>query len=244
MISKDAVSKSLRSLFAADPSTGKARIENYLRDVFSDASLTENDKAQLLKDLCDLFDDRESGTAAAVPDQDAVSRFLHGLLGHEISMADVAYEDVLQRAAESFETIFNALNELVRVMNTTLLTGGGADGTIRKIISSHLEGADRLSAIETYIRQIQQTFLISHKAFGNAAVAVVKQMLKEFSPEAIASQTERGLKIGPLRKAELYDVFERKYAQCNEWVLSGRFAEALTREFEKQCTILMKNSAF
>lgn len=44
-----------------------------------------------------------------------------------------------------------------------------------------------------------------------------------------------GLRFGPLRKAELYEIYKEKFSQFKGWFESGSFMEELLREFEKTC---------
>ena len=59
--------------------------------------------------------------------------------------------------------------------------------------------------------------------------------MTELDPDRIANSAERGLKFGPLRKAELFDIYVEKFRACRAYHQSGRLLADLTREFEKNC---------
>jgi hypothetical protein len=43
------------------------------------------------------------------------------------------------------------------------------------------------------------------------------------------------LKFGPMKKAEMFDIYEQRYGKIQKWFSSGRFMEDFLREFEKNC---------
>ena len=59
--------------------------------------------------------------------------------------------------------------------------------------------------------------------------------MSEIDPEQISADTGTGLKIGPLRKAELFETITEKHHVVRKWLESGRCTEELLREFEKNC---------
>jgi hypothetical protein len=77
--------------------------------------------------------------------------------------------------------------------------------------------------------------LLAQQASKNAAYQMVGKILQELDPEKISQEAAGGLKFGPLRKAELYDIFEQEMKKCRQWYESGRFMKDLQREFEKNC---------
>jgi hypothetical protein len=132
-------------------------------------------------------------------------------------------------------SIFGTLNRLVQNINATLL-GGGTPGeeeqTIRHVIGSRLEGQEPRVSLEEYLGRIDKAFFISHQAFKQAAHTLVLKMLHEVDPEKIAAEAGQGLKFGPLKKAEYFDIYESKFTTLKKWFESGRFMEDLLREFE------------
>jgi hypothetical protein len=135
-------------------------------------------------------------------------------------------------------TIFNSLNELISVINMTFSGNSDTgDQTIRQFIGFHLEGGDQTQSLENYIGQINRAFLTTQKAFKKAAQNKVEQILKAINPESIAAERSGGLKLGPLRKAEDFDILTGKIERIQRWYEKGRFMEDFLREFEKNCQI-------
>jgi hypothetical protein len=234
MIAAKAHADALREIYASDPSGAEKAIEAFLEKETS--NLGGNDRIQLVNTLCREFDHSASAMAGDNRfDQGAAARLLSLILGREIALSAASSDEIMARTAESFETIFSSLNDLVRIMNINLLGNAESEETIRAVIGSHLEGADRLTSLEDYIERIKQTFLVIQKAFKNAALFVIKNILSEIDPEKISADTGTGLKIGPLRKAELYETLTEKHAVVQKWLESGRCTEELLREFEKNC---------
>jgi hypothetical protein len=107
--------------------------------------------------------------------------------------------------------------------------------TIRHIIGAHVEGQKSYDSLKSYLDQIQEAFLISHRAFQEAATMKVAQILSELDPDRIAQATDKGMKFGPLYKAELFEEYKASYRGCRTWFESSRFKQDLLREFEKIC---------
>jgi len=121
------------------------------------------------------------------------------------------------------------------------LTGEAyGDETIRQVIGFHLEGEERTKSLESYLGQINEAFLTVQRSFKKTAQLKVGQILKEIDPDQISAQGRGGLKIGPLRKAEYYEIYEEKFRRIKKWFDSGRFMEEFLREFEKNCQNLME----
>ena len=90
-------------------------------------------------------------------------------------------------------------------------------------------------SLQNYLDQIQEAFLVAHKAFQEAAQTKVGEILKELSPDHFEASEGGWLKFGPFRKAELFEIYKEKFQACKSWFESGRFMEELLREFEKTC---------
>ena len=88
---------------------------------------------------------------------------------------------------------------------------------------------------QKHLGQIQKAFLTTQQAFKNAAHARVREILDELDPGKISASGGGGLKFGPLRKAECFEIYESKFRSCKKWFESGRFMEDFLREFEKNC---------
>jgi len=225
----------IRTIYKTDPFRAETLIEAYIHQSLKEFSPTE--KMKLLEKLTHQF---ESVSPNAPPDLDfeskEFSRLFSLLLGKRISEVDLSCTEVLEKLAHSLNTIFNTLNQIIGVIQTTLLGKKTEfDEPIRHIIGSNLEGSAGTASLQSYLDQIQEAFLVAHRAFQKAAQTKVSEILKELNPDRIKATTGGGLKFGPMRKAEFFEIYKEKFRACKGWFESGRFTEELLREFEKTC---------
>jgi len=233
-ISVDHLARDIRQIYSADARHAEERITQYIQDHLR--SLSATDKLGMLEKLTAQFGTAVPlSTGQTYPDDQVMTRLFSLVLGDKITSVDLSSADLLQRLAESLNTIFDALNKLVAVIDSTLLGKDRGDETIRQVIGFHLEGQDQTKSLESYLGQINKAFLIAQQASRTAAYRIVGQILQELDPEKISRETEGRLKFGPLRKAELYTVFVQRMEKCRQWYESGRFTQDLQREFEKSC---------
>jgi hypothetical protein len=150
-------------------------------------------------------------------------------------MEDLSSEELVDKLADSLNTIFDTLNQLISVINQSFSGESSPDATIRQVIGFCLEGEGQGCSLESYLGQISQAFLTSQQAFKGAAYAKVRQMLHVLDPEAIAADAGKGIKFGPLKKAEMFEIYAHRYEKIQKWFNSGRFMEDFLREFEKNC---------
>jgi hypothetical protein len=234
-ISIETLAGEIRTIYKTDPSRAETLIEAYVHQSLRQCS--PNEKMNLLEKLSHQF---ESLGPKVPPDLDfeskEFSRLFSLLLGKRISEVDLSSTEVLEKLAHSLNTIFNTLNQIIGVIQTTLLgKKTDFDETIRHIIGSDLEGSAGAVSLQNYLDQIQEAFLVSHQAFKKAAQTKVSEILDELNPDHIEATTSGGLKFGPLRKAEWFEIYREKFRVCKGWYESGRFTEELLREFEKTC---------
>jgi hypothetical protein len=224
----------IKQIYSSDPSRAGTLIETHLEKRLNTLSAPE--RLILLKKLTAEFKRASSGTSGNENmDEEVLSRVFSLLLGREVSQADLSSTEFSQRLAESLSTIFDTLNQLVSVINMTLLGEATGDETIRHIIGFHLQGEDQSKSLETYLGQIKKAFLIAQQAYKKAAHTIVSKVLLELDPVQIARTDTGGLRFGPLRKAEFYEIYEGKFQRCKKWFESERFMEEFLREFEKDC---------
>jgi hypothetical protein len=200
------------------------------------AGLEPHERLRSLKTLSDRLDGNASPATAVVgaADQDLTRLVLH-FLGRSVDTGKISSAEILEKFAGSLEILFNSLNEIVSSINVTLLGQHPELETIRKVIGSNMEsGADTLS-IKEYLDRIQHAFLAAHSSFQVAATTLIAELLAELDPAELSKAKSSGLKFGPLRRAELFEMYEEKYARCKRWFDSGQFKESLLREFEKNC---------
>ena len=174
-----------------------------------------------------------------IGDAEVLTRIFGLLLGRKVHPEDLSSAELLERLAHSLNTIFDTLNELINVINTTFSAGTRKEEqTIRQFIGYHLEGEDQTRSLEDYLGQIGKAFLTTQEAFKKAARMKVAQILQTLDPDKIATERSGGLKIGPLRKAEDFDILKEKIEKIRRWFDSGRFMEDFLREFERNCESL------
>jgi hypothetical protein len=137
-------------------------------------------------------------------------------------------------------TVFDSLNAIVGGINATLLGKKEELETIRFIIGSDLGGRKASGSLQEYLDRIQEAFAVAHRAFQEASGKKTGELLDELSPENISSKAEGGLKFGPMRKAELWDIYEERFRAVKKALESGRLRESLLREFERSCQRMYK----
>jgi hypothetical protein len=227
----DRLSEEVRQAAAGSPEQAAAAIESLLENRWSLVPASE--RLVLLEELSARFGARP----AAEPDTDneVLAEVVSLLLGRRVINSSLSPAELLQRLADSLNTLFDSLNRLVRVIQSTLMGAGNPDETIHTVIGEHLQGEDRLKSLENYIGQINKAFLLTHQSFKAAAERTIQKLLRELSPKALDPENAKGLRFGPLRKADLYEAYEQKFQQCQRWFESGKFADHLLREVERYC---------
>lgn len=229
------LSNDIHSLFEADPENGRQRIERMLKSRFSDYSAEECRKG--IQQIIQRFQLPEIKTSTV--DNEIMTRVFALLLGRRVAPDDFSSTELLERLVESLNTIFDSLNQLIGVINLSFCRdSGGKDHTIRQFIGFHLEGQDQTQPLEEYLGKIGQAFLATHEAFKRAAHQLIKQLLHDLDMEQIARDRGPGLKIGPLQKAEDYEIIKEKIDRAQKWFRSGRCMEDFLKEFEKNCQSL------
>jgi hypothetical protein len=225
----------IRKIFQEHGEQSVLPMEDYLQTEL--ASLDAPDKMKVIKKLIEGFDASrpDADRPSSMPiDDHVLARVIKLLLGRDISPADFNSGELLESLANSINTVFESLNQLISVINTTLVGKQDSDQTIRQVIGYHLEGSPNTRSLESYIGQIGNAFFQSQEASKKAAHTKVMEILEELSPERI--KKEAGVsKLTPLRKSRYYEVYEEKFEKFENWFESGRFMESFLREFEKNC---------
>jgi hypothetical protein len=232
----DELTYAIRAIYGADPAAAEERIEKLLEQKFRDVAPPE--RVALLEDLLRRF----PPGASPVPgtERPEVRRLLSLVLGDRVLAEDLASPELFDRLAHSLNTVFDSLNRTIGIINTALLGRTVELETIRFIIGSSIEDAGRAESLQGYLDRIQEAFLVAHKAFRQAAESLAGRILAELSPETIATGADLGMKFGPLRKAELYDLYAEKHRTLTAWSESGRMTETFLREFERTCQKLIE----
>lgn len=226
------LSRDIQSLFEADPQNAHQRIESMLKSRFAKFSAKESREG--IQQIIQRFRVPETKTSAV--DNEIMTRVFALLLGRRVAPDDFSSTELLERLVESLNTIFDSLNKLIGVINMSFCRDScGKDQTIRQFIGFHLEGHDQTQPLEEYLGKIGQAFLTTHEAFKRAAHQLIKQLLLDLDMEQIAKDRGPGLKIGPLQKAEDYEIIREKIDRIQKWFHSGRCMEDFLKEFEKNC---------
>ncbi len=223
----DELAGTLRDIYSRNPGQAEQAFEKFLNDELGGLDPEERDR--ILEKLEEVFPAPSADTAG----QSAES-LISLLLGRKVTGLDVCSQETLERLGESLNVIFSTLNELVHVINSSLGGSPAGDETIRYIIGSTLEGEDRVKSIEEYLGQIKRAFLIAQQSSREAARTVAGSILEELDPKAL-EESVKGLRIGPLKKAEAYENFEQRYRRVMKWFDSDRFQTDFLRHFEKNC---------
>jgi hypothetical protein len=233
-LSNDKLAHEIRQIYGSNPIQAESAIETFLTKRL--ASLSDNEKKSFLISLASQFEPQQPEMTPEAGTEEVVFNGIFSLLlGREVSNENLSAPEIMEQLSESLNTIFGALNRLVQNINATLLGGNPGEQTIRHVIGSRLEGQEPQVSLEEYLGRIDKAFFISHQAFKQAAHTLVLKMLREMDPEKIASEAGQGLKFGPLKKAEYFDIYETKFSTLKKWFESGRFMEDLLREFENNC---------
>ena len=228
------LAKQIRQIHASDRLHAQDRIEEFLESSLTGVSRDE--KMRIVGELVSLFEANRVHSAEDLTiDREILTRVFSFLLGKKVSQADLSSAELLQRLADSLNTIFDMLNQLVSVINMTFLGQHEGIETIRQVIGFHLEGENQSRSLESFLGQINKAFLTAQQAFKIAAEKKVKEILVELDPERIAASAGGGFKLGRLRKAESFDLYTNKFKAFKDWLESGRFMEELLREFENNC---------
>jgi len=240
----DELAREIKDMYHADGSTDESNaetlIENHLKQRLE--GFSQSERLELLDKLTHEFRpiiSQEPVAPRAGPDH--VVKLFALFLGKEVSDTDLSSAEFLERLASSLNTVFDSLNELIGVINVTLSGKKTELETIRQIIGTNLHDEVERSSLETYLAQIKEAFLVSHQSFKKAAQAKVKEILLELDPRRIEESEPAGLKVGPLRKANLFEIYQHKFQRVQKWFESGRFEEELLRNFERTCERSLHN---
>ncbi|WP_319525625.1 hypothetical protein [uncultured Desulfosarcina sp.] len=228
------ISAGLNERFDAREEPSEELVESYLAEQMAEMDAPRRIDA-LRHVIADMGKSATPPASTGESDEAVLSQVCSLLLGRSVTMDDLTSSEMLEKLAESLNTIFNTLNQLISVINMTFTGEGSPEQTIRQVIGFRLEGEGQSNSLETYLGQISNAFLTSQQSFKEAAYAKVKQVLGVLDPEQLAAETGKGLKFGPLKKAEMFDIYEQRFEKIQKWFSSGRFMEDFLREFEKNC---------
>ncbi|MEW6599499.1 MAG: hypothetical protein AB1499_00870 [Nitrospirota bacterium] len=232
-ISEASIADEIRAVYNSGAQAPEDRIESLLEEKLK--GLSPADKLAFVGTLINAFELPSGRAPVAGLRQKEMSRLISLLLGKDVAVENLPAEELLNKLSQSLNTVFDSLNQIVGVINTTLLGERVELATIRQVIGSDMKSGEDHDPLQIYLDQIQEAFLVAHRAFQQAAGDKIRQVLKELAPESISSAAGGGFKFGPMRKAEYFDVYTEKFDACKKWLDSGWAVEELLREFEKIC---------
>jgi hypothetical protein len=232
-VSVEMLAGEILAIYRSDSSRAETLIEDHIKERLRGCSLDE--MLFFTKRLAGEFQVASTGSREAIAfEQNEFPRFFSLLLGRSISIADLSSADIMERLAQSLNTVFDTLNKTIAIINSTLLGKKGEIETIRHIIGSDLERGGGAQSLQSYLDQIQEAFLVAHRGCQQAAHAEVDKILTALDPARIAA-AKGFLKFGPFRKAEDFETYKEKYQIVRDWFDSGRFTEDFLRDFETIC---------
>ncbi len=239
----DVLAGEIRAIYNSDRSHAGSLIETFLEQKLK--GLPPGERLAVVDRLARRFAVSGTRTAEQNPglEQKEVSRMFSLLLGKDITVEDIPAGELMEKLSVSLNTVFDTLNRITGVINSTLLGERVELATIRHIIGSGLEREGTPESLQSYLDQIREAFLVAHRAFQQAANIKTGRILNELDPDRISAAAGGGFKFGALRKAESFEVYKEKFQACKDWFESGRFMEELLREFEKICQKLYKSNA-
>lgn len=225
----------IREIYRSDPGDAEKAIELRLEQYCKD--MTDSEKFSTLNTLLDQFEapSRETGVQVPGANSEMLKAVFSLMLGRKISTDVESPQEILDRLSSAMDTLFGTLNRIVKTINTALMENTTGEQTIRHVIGSQLEGHEGIEPLEEYLGRIEKAFLVSHRAFKQAAHTIVRKIIKEIRPEGFAAEADKGFKFAPMRKAEYFEIYKNKYIMLEKWFESGRFMNDLLREFENNC---------
>jgi hypothetical protein len=223
----------IRQIYLSGNGQPQANIEAFVDSALGDKSAA--DKIEVLQEIVAEFDREATKTHRdADMSEEILSRIFSLVLGGNVRPKDLSSEELLERLANSLNTIFDTLNHLVKLINLTLHGNQQSQETIRHVIGYQVEGTDSRQSLETYLGQISNAFLVAHRAFQKATEKLIGRVLDELDPSQLSKNEKAGFKFRTQRKAELFETYELKYKRCRQWYSSDRFQKDILREFEKR----------
>jgi hypothetical protein len=223
----------IRKIYLSDPRRAEDLIGDHLRSELS--AYAEDEKLAVLDEFRKMFGNGEEVQSPGGQDMQTLSRLYSLILGEQVSPQGLTQADLIRRLADSLNTVFDSLNELLRVIHSTLGADAGSLQTIRFLIRSDLKGPESTDSLESHLGRIKEAFLTSNQAGKMAARNLVSKIAEALNPDLIVSEAGKGMGFGFLRKGEHFELYRDKFNQFMKWVESDRFIEEYSREFERQC---------
>lgn len=224
----------LRAIYRSDVHTAERSIEAYLEHRLK--KFVEHEKTVVVEELSRIFFRPRAAVDQPVAcESKDLAPLYELLLGSAVDVRGLSSAAMNARLIDAVTTVFDSVNGIIGDIHETLLGEKVELQTIRKIIGSQLEEEAGRESLKAHLDQIQEAFLTAHEAFQEAARMKMAEVLNGLDPDGIAKSVDKGMKLGPLYKAELYETYKARYNECRSWFDTGRFRQDLLREFERIC---------
>ncbi len=228
------LAQEIRSIYRSAPDNAREQIEAHLLERLADTD--PHVQLDVLESLGERFTTRPvSEPKQASMESTQVRGLLARLLGKHLDETVSTPDAMMDQLSGSLNRIFDSVNEIVGVIQGTLLGEQDQLQTIRSLIHADLKESRSTGAIEQYLSQIKRAFLLSNRAFHLAARSEIKRILDELDPDRPRQEEEHGFKFGFLKKSDQMDEIRTRFERIKRWFESERFSEDLSREFERVC---------
>ena len=141
LISITKLADDIRRIYLSDNGQPQANIEAFVDSTLGDKSVAE--KIEVLQEIVAEFDQEPTKTHRdADLSEELLSRVFSLVLGGNVRPKDLSSEELIERLANSLNTIFDTLNHLVKLINLTLQGNQHSQETIRHVIGYQVDGTD------------------------------------------------------------------------------------------------------
>ncbi|MHC1742020.1 MAG: hypothetical protein AB9873_03195 [Syntrophobacteraceae bacterium] len=228
------LAQEIRAIYRSAPDNARERIEAHLLEKMPDTD--PYGQLDLLEALRAQFTDLSGSEPVETSIEGAQFRMLLArVLGKHMDETVSTTDAMMDQLSASLNRIFDSVNEIVGVIQGTLMGEQDQLQTIRRLIHLDIQESRSTGAIEKYLSQIKHAFLLSNRAFHLAARSEIKKVLDELDPDRPVQAEEHGFKFGFLKKSDQMDAVRTRFDQIKRWFESDRFSEDLSREFERVC---------
>ena len=178
-----------------------------------------------------------SVTGANVEKLNAIIKTVAGENAPDLDSEDV--DEVVERLCSSINTVFESVNEIIGAINkiSPLLGEGSGELTVRQVIRERLDKTVDPGGIplKEHLEKIKLAFQVSLEAFKEAIQEKFREIIEEISPEKLSEDIGgKGMKIGPMYKASLFDAYEEKYKRLYQFMEKGHLLQEVVLVFERK----------
>ncbi len=202
--------------------------------------LAPEKRLEVLTNLKNYFAQEVKKQPCGLPPASSLAELARIILGRSTEeLKDMEQEQILKRLQDSMTTIFETLNQIVQSLHAAagLETGFEPEKTIRMLIHERLSSRDDMGnlSIQAYLDHIKMAFEAVRQAFEQAMDEKTTELLHEMAPDKLAHELgDRGIKLGPLYKASLFDLYEDRFNHLKDFVEKGLFTREVMLAFERR----------